>query len=246
MIRRGDTVEISGAYQHQARTQGMVVQRFWHAEKERIIRRYAAPKPGDKVLDVGCGSGVVTDLLASLGAQATGIDANAEAIAYATRTFVRPTLHFRQGLVEDLPDAAGTFDAIYCLEVIEHLFENQVVNLMARCARLLRPGGRLLLTTPNYRGLWPALEFAMDRAHVAPPMAGHQHVTRFHRERLRQLLASGDWHVRRLHTFSTFAPFLSVLHWGMAERLAGWEDRVDLPFGHLLLMVAERVGGQHG
>jgi 2-polyprenyl-3-methyl-5-hydroxy-6-metoxy-1,4-benzoquinol methylase len=242
MIRRGDTFEISGSYQHRARTDGLAVQRFWHAEKERIIRAHGAPRPGNKVLDVGCGSGVITDLLASMGADALGIDANPQAIAYAQATFTRPTLHFRQGLVEDLPDAPESFDGIYCLEVLEHLFENQATDLLARFARLLRPGGHLLLTTPNYRGLWPALEFMMDRLHLAPTMANHQHVTRLHRRRLRDMLAPADWDILRLHTFSTLAPFLSILHWGLAERIARLEDRVDLPFGHLLLLVAQRRG----
>jgi len=242
MIRRGDTVEISGAYQHRARTSGPVVQRFWHSEKERIIRKYCPPAPGERVLDVGCGSGVVADLLASLGAEVTGIDANPEAIAFANATFARPKLDFRCALVEDLSFQSASIDRVYCLEVIEHLYEAQVRALLAGWARLMRPGGVLMLTTPNYRGLWPLLEFTMDRLHLAPAMAEEQHVTRFNRGRLRQMLAPSDWKILRLATFSTFAPFLSVLSWRLAERCADIEDRVDLPFGNLLLLVAQRRG----
>jgi len=241
-IRHGDTVEISGAYQHQARNSGPAVQRFWHQEKERIICKFSPPKPGQRVLDVGCGSGVVADFLASMGAEVTGVDANAKAIAFARDTFHRPNLDFRCAFVEDLAFAAASIDRVYCLEVIEHLYAQQVSALLAAFARLLRPGGVLTLTTPNYHGLWPAIEFVMDRLRLAPAMAEQQHVTRFDRARLRQVLADADWEIVRLATFSTFAPFVSFLSWRLAQRCAEIEDRADLSLGNLLLLVARRRG----
>ncbi len=239
-IRHGDTVEISGAYQYQARKHGPVVQRFWHQEKERMVRKFSPPAPGQRVLDVGCGSGVVSDLLASMGAEVTGVDANVQAIDFARATFHRPNLDFRCAYVEELAYDPASVDRIYCLEVIEHLYEQQVHALLATFARLLRGGGVLTLTTPNYRGFWPVIEMAMDRARLAAPMAEHQHVTRFDRTKLRQALAAADWEIVRLATFSTFAPFLSVLNWRLAERCAKMEDRMDLPFGNLLMAIAKR------
>jgi SAM-dependent methyltransferase len=127
--------------------------------------------------------------------------------------------------------------------VIEHLYQQQVRALLASFARLLRPGGVLTMTTPNYRGLWPAIERIMDRLQLAPPMAEHQHVTKFDRRRLRRVLADADWEIVRLVTFSTFSPFISILSWRLAERCAEIEDRADLAFGNLLLVVAKRRGG---
>ncbi len=239
-IRHGDTVEISGAYQYQARNAGPAVQRFWHHEKERMVRKFSSPQPGQRVLDVGCGSGVVADLLASMGAEVTGIDANAKAIEFARATFRRANLDFRCAYVEELAYAPASIDGIYCLEVIEHLYHQQVHALLATFARLLRPGGVLTLTTPNYRGLWPVIEMAMDRLRLAPPMANHQHVTRFDRTSLRQALAGADWEIVRLATFSTFAPFVSPVSWRLAECCAEMEDRADLPFGNLLMLIAKR------
>jgi len=241
MNREGDTIQISGNYQHRAVTEGFVVQRFWHREKERIIGAFSKPQPGERALDVGCGSGVVSDYLASLGARVTGVDVNAEAIDFAECTFRRPNLDFRRALVEDLPYEEGSIDRIYCLEVVEHLYEPQVQNLLGKFRKLMRPGGILTLTTPNYRGFWPALELAMDRLGLAPPMADHQHVTKFHRAKLRELLSPG-WNIQRLSTFCTVAPFLSALNWRLAERCAALEDKMDFPFGNLLLVVATKNG----
>lgn len=238
--RTGDSVAIAGDYQHRARTEGFVVQRFWHAEKERIIRRFGMPRPQDNVLDVGCGSGVIADFLASTGARVTAVDGNAAAIAYAQHTFSRENLEFRQALVDELGFASGSFDRIYCFELIEHIYEHQVTSLLDTCRRLLRPDGVLMLTTPNYAGLWPVLEFSLDRLKLAPTLQGEQHVTRFTAARLSRVLVECRLQVERLTTFSTFAPFLSVVSWTFAERVARFEDRLTLPFGNILLAVARR------
>lgn len=238
--RTGDAIVISGDYQHKARHEGFVVQRFWHAEKERIIRRFSLPHPGDRVLDVGCGSGVIASLLAQCGAHATGVDANPQAIEYASKTFRHATLDFRLGSVEELDFTPDSIDRIYCLELIEHLYENQVSDLLRAMHHLVKPGGTVMLTTPNYRGLWPMIELTMDILKLAPQMDEEQHVTRFHHARLRQMLEATGWRVERLTTFSTFAPFVSVINWKLAEQCAALEDRLSFPFGNLILAVATK------
>ncbi len=232
--------EIDGAYQHRARREGFVVQRFWHYQKELVVRRLCPPSPGDRVLDVGCGSGVVSHLLASLGGRTTGIDSSETAVAYATATFACHGLDFRLGRVEDLDFADGSVDRVYAFELIEHLSEPQVRQVLSRLRRFVRPGGTLLVTTPNYRGPWVLLEWLLDRTGLAAPMARHQHITRFSRSRLARVLSETGWRTERLSTFSTFAPFLSLLGWQLAERCADLEERLALPFGNLLVAVARR------
>lgn len=238
--RTGDTAAIGGDYQHRARTQGFVVQRYWHWEKERMIRKFSAPSPGDRVLDVGGGSGVIADLLASMGAETLAVDGNPEAIAYASRTFRRDNLRFRLGLVEDLDLAPESLDRTYCLELVEHIYEHQVHRLLETVHRFTRPGGTLTLTTPNFRGTWPVLERMLDLFHLVPHLDGDQHVTHFHRERLRAILVATGWRIDRVQTFATVAPFLSVAGWRLAERVSALEDRLDLPFGNLIFAVATK------
>ena len=114
MRRTGDTVAVDGNYQYRALHEGNAIQRYWHENKQRTIARLLAPVPGDLCLDVGCGSGVVSDYLASGGAEVIGIDGNREAIAFARETFDRPNLTFREGLVDEDFHVDRPVDKIYC------------------------------------------------------------------------------------------------------------------------------------
>lgn len=103
---------------------------------------------------MGCGSGVLANHLATAGAHVTAIDGNAAAIRFASTHFRHPNREFRTGLIEDLALPAESFDRVYCLEVIEHPYLQLIGGLLTRVRDGLRPGGSLLLTTPNYRGPW--------------------------------------------------------------------------------------------
>jgi 2-polyprenyl-3-methyl-5-hydroxy-6-metoxy-1,4-benzoquinol methylase len=236
--RTGDALAIPGDYQHRALTDGPRVQRAWHRTKLGLLDWFFLPVPGERVLDVGCGAGVFADRLAAAGCEVVGVDANAAAVAYARRTFARPGLRFQLGLLDELDLPAGAFDAATCLEVVEHVHPPQVAALLADLRRLVRPGGRVLVTTPNYRGTWPAIEWLADRAATTAHMDGAQHVNRYHRARLVRALEEAGFAVERVRAFSTFAPFVAAL----SSRAAAWAERVeravDLPFGNLLAAAA--------
>jgi 2-polyprenyl-3-methyl-5-hydroxy-6-metoxy-1,4-benzoquinol methylase len=239
--RAGDHVKIEGGYQHRARTDGFVVQRFWHAEKERVIRRHNMPTPGESVLDIGCGSGVLSDFLARHGANVTAIDSNPAAIEYARRVFGESGVNFKLATVDELHAPPGSIDRTYSFELIEHIHLHQVQELSRRIYLLTRPGGTWAVTTPNYRGVWPAIERALDFFKLVPRLDRDQHVTHFTAARLRQLLSETGWIVERISTFSTLAPWVSVFGWRLAERLADREDRWNLPFGSILFAIARKA-----
>jgi 2-polyprenyl-3-methyl-5-hydroxy-6-metoxy-1,4-benzoquinol methylase len=236
--RMGDAIAIDGAYQHRALTEGFVVQRFWHAEKLRMIEKFSRPENGENVLDIGCGSGVISDALRRHGAMVTAVDGNPDAIAYARRTFGRDGIDFRLGQVEDIDAEPGSIDRSYCFEVVEHLYINQVDALFSRALDLAKPGGTLTVTTPNYRGVWPAIEWTLDTLRLVPHLDGDQHVTRFNASRLRETLERAGWNVELMTTFSTIAPWLSIAGWNLATRVAETEDAMKLPWGSVLFAVA--------
>lgn len=109
------------------------------------------PLAGRRALDVGCGAGLLTEPLARLGADATGIDAAPENIAAARAHAAEQGLDvdYRAGGIEDL--AGERFDLVCAMEVIEHVAEP---GRFARgLADALAPGGLLMLSTPNRTAL---------------------------------------------------------------------------------------------
>ena len=107
------------------------------------------PLAGLRVLDVGCGGGLIAEPLARLGARVTGLDPVPEAIEAARRHAAGQGLDidYRAGRVEELAAEAAAFDAVVCLEVIEHVPD--VAAFLKTCAGLVRPGGQMLLSTLN-------------------------------------------------------------------------------------------------
>ncbi len=108
---------------------------------------------------MGCGSGVAASLLAQTnGTQILGIDVSEDAINYARSQFQSPNLKFEVGLVDELDFEDASIDKIALLEVIEHIYPEQALKALGEYFRLLKPGGRLVVTTPNSHSLWPIIE----------------------------------------------------------------------------------------
>src|SRR6185503_13414025 len=104
---------------------------------------------GLTILDVGCGGGLISEPLTRLGAHVTGLDPAAENIEAARRHAEGQGLDitYRVGLIEDLAAEGATFDAVVCLEVVEHVPD--AAAFLKMLAQLLRPGGLMLLSTLN-------------------------------------------------------------------------------------------------
>jgi 2-polyprenyl-6-hydroxyphenyl methylase / 3-demethylubiquinone-9 3-methyltransferase len=110
-------------------------------------RRSVRPLHGKRVLDVGCGAGLLTEPLARLGGEVTGVDAAAENIAvagaHASEGGIAITYH--HGDIANL--AIGPFDLICSMEVLEHVADKSA--FLTALADRLAPGGLMILSTPN-------------------------------------------------------------------------------------------------
>jgi 2-polyprenyl-6-hydroxyphenyl methylase/3-demethylubiquinone-9 3-methyltransferase len=104
---------------------------------------------GRAVLDLGCAGGFMAEALEDRGARVTGIDPAAEAVAAAAAHAAEAGREIRYdvGVGEALPYGDGDFDAVVCVDVLEHV--SDLTRVLAEVARVLRPGGLFLFDTIN-------------------------------------------------------------------------------------------------
>jgi 2-polyprenyl-3-methyl-5-hydroxy-6-metoxy-1,4-benzoquinol methylase len=239
--RLGDEVAVPGDYQHRALHDGWAAQRFWHRGKLDEVERLLEPRAGDVLVDVGCGSGVLAGRLAQhVGTKVFGIDANPAALEFARANYRAPNLEFRAGMADELELAALKPTKIAFIEVIEHVFPEQARETLRRFHAALPPGGRLVVSTPNERSLWPLVEWTLDRLALVPHMDGDQHVASYTPASLAALGEQVGFRVREQRTVHIVAPWLAQVSWRLAERVHAFEQRRPLPFGALALVSFER------
>ncbi len=111
--------------------------------------RAGKPLEGLRLLDIGCGGGLLSEPLARLGAAVTGIDAAAEGLEVATRHARESGLDidYRPSDVEALAESGSAFDVVVNMEVVEHVADREA--FLAASARLVAPGGAMVLATLN-------------------------------------------------------------------------------------------------
>jgi len=151
------------------------------------------PKSGNfRLLDAGCGTGQMTKLLERYG-EAVGLEIAPEAIAFARRRGVQNIV---QGSIADPPFAAGSFDLVLSLDVIEHVDND--VHILSSLFDILKPGGHLIVTVPAFESLWSEHDEI------------NQHKRRYRVPQLQQMMTDAGFEVSRI-TYCNSALFLPVL-----------------------------------
>lgn len=105
---------------------------------------------GKTVLDIGCGGGVLSEGMAKRGACVTGIDASDNVIAVAKLHLLESgqSVQYYRVMAEEFAEQhAGQFDVVTCMEMLEHVPDP--ASVIAACAKLVKPGGHLFLSTLN-------------------------------------------------------------------------------------------------
>lgn len=120
--------------------------------------------PGDRVLEIGCGTGFMITLpLIRAGWDAIGVDTDEASIEYGRALLAGEGLDPERLRSEDAATLPGTFNAVILSEVLEHIPDAGIAALLATVGELLAPGGKLLVTVPNGYGLFEVETFVWRR-----------------------------------------------------------------------------------
>ena len=125
---------------------------YWYRRHLVVYEWIARRTGGQRVLDMACGEGYGSAVLAGSAASVIGLDANPEAHEHARLRYRAPNLSFSRGLVETYGQP-GQFDAVVFLQTIEHVQDPQAV--LRHFRELLTPGGVAYVSTPNLLTLAP-------------------------------------------------------------------------------------------
>lgn len=125
------------------------------------LHRYALAQSlatGKRVLDIACGEGYGSNILAEVATSVLGVDIDASTVAHAEGTYKRANLAFRQGSCTslDLPDSK--FDLVVSFETLEHHAEHDA--MLSELRRVLAPNGVLIVSTPDRQHYSDALNFS--------------------------------------------------------------------------------------
>ena len=141
---------------------GVPEENYWFRRHE-VAYRFALPYvTGKRVLEVGCGEGYGTALLADAAATVVGIDYDRLTVAHAAARY--PSAGFVRANLASLPVPDESVDVVATLQVIEHVWNHG--EFIRECLRVLRPGGHLFVTTPNRLTFSPGRETPMNLFHT--------------------------------------------------------------------------------
>ncbi len=141
---------------------GIPEENYWFRRHEAVYAALRHRCAGARVLEAGCGEGYGADLLADVAGTVLALDYDALATEHVARRYPRVGVA-RANLVA-LPVRDGGCDAVVSLQVIEHLWEQE--RFLRECLRALRPGGALLLSTPNRITFSPGRDTPLNPFHT--------------------------------------------------------------------------------
>lgn len=164
---------------------GLPEENYWFRRHEVVYRRLADRCADRDVLEAGCGEGYGADLIADVARTVIGLDYDELTVAHVRACY--PRVEVRQGNLAALPLPNESVDVVVNFQVIEHLWDQP--GFIVECFRVLRPGGQLLISTPN------RITFSPGRDTPVNPF----HTRELNAAELAELLADGGFTVSSMH-----------------------------------------------
>jgi SAM-dependent methyltransferase len=147
---------------------GLEVENYWFRRHEVVYRRLAGQCAGRDVLEAGCGEGYGADLIARVAGRVIAVDYDTATVAHVRARY--PAVEVMHANLTELPLADGSVDVVVNFQVIEHLWDQP--KFIRECARVLRPSGLLMVSTPNRITFSPGRETPINPFHTRELDAG--------------------------------------------------------------------------
>ncbi len=163
---------------------GLAEENYWFRRHEVVYRRLAGHCAGRDVLEAGCGEGYGADLIADVARSVIGLDYDELTVAHVRACY--PRVDVRHGNLASLPLPDASVDVVVNFQVIEHLWDQP--QFVAECVRVLRPGGLLMMSTPN------RITFSPGRDTPVNPF----HIRELNADELTRLLVDGGFGLRSM------------------------------------------------
>ena len=229
-----DYNSIEAGYYDQVFRKRSGVQSKWHHLKFAHLRDRLGSAAHH--LDIACGPGTFIGTIGET-VDSTGVDVATSQIDYARAAYGSDRKIFDLVKPGKLPYDDGAFDVATCVELLEHLTPTEGRELLIEAKRVIKPAGTLLLTTPDYGGAWPLLEWILNRASAVS--YEDQHITHYTKSSLKLFLEQAGFKDVKVDRYQFLAPFLAPFGWDLADRFAKFEPRwLTSRFGFLLFATA--------
>ena len=141
---------------------GLAEENYWFRRHEVVYERLADRCAGRDVLEAGCGEGYGADLIADVARRVIGLDYDESTVTHVKARY--PRVEMLHGNLAALPLPDATVDVVVNFQVIEHLWDQG--QFVAECLRVLRPGGVLLMSTPNRITFSPGRDTPINPFHT--------------------------------------------------------------------------------
>ncbi|OBA69903.1 SAM-dependent methyltransferase [Mycobacterium sp. 1554424.7] len=138
------------------------IENYWFRRHQVVYQRLAPRCAGREVLEAGCGEGYGADLIAAVARRVVAVDYDAAAVAHVQNRY--PRVEVMQANLAELPLPDASMDVVVNFQVIEHLWDQP--QFVAECARVLRPAGLLMVSTPNRITFSPGRDTPVNPFHT--------------------------------------------------------------------------------
>ena len=209
------------------------IQSKWHhihySLVKKIIGKYT------KHLDVGCEGGTFVNFL-DKNKFSYGADISINQIKYAKKKYQTKKHRFFLIKNNKLPFDDNSFDVVTNLQLMEHLSFNDNEKLLNEINRVLKPNGKLIITTPNYFGPWIILEKIVNL--LGKVKYDEQHITFFNKKKMINFLNKLGYKSISVTTNMFLSPFFTVFGWSFPNFIQKLEDKLlKHPFKFFLFVI---------